>query len=119
MIYNQIINVALKMVAQFTNEFCGNLLKAITAISIEIFCYYNVSDYRIINAFTFSASNFRRTELKVVVYRFWDIDNIIGKIEEEHTRINREAIVLKLNLFYPECFFWHGKEAFEIVSIEN
>lgn len=95
------------------------IIVAVIVFFIGIFYCYNVPDYRITNAFAFSSNNFRRTELKVIVYRFWDVDNIIKKIEEENTRINGKPTILQLDLFYPEFFFWYNEKAFKIIVCKN
>lgn len=52
-------------------------------------CYYiSLPDYHVRNSMSFSNQGTRDTELTVIVYKYWGIDETIRKIETEHNKIN-------------------------------
>lgn len=66
-------------------------IKAIcTALCLFLIFSYcvNLPDYSVVNSMSFSSANTRETEIKVVVYKYWNLNEIIKSIEQEHNKIN-------------------------------
>ena len=67
-------------------------------------CYYiSLPDYHVRNSMSFSNQGTRDTELTVIVYKYWGIDETIRKIETEHNKINGTPTTLEIN--YVESRF--------------
>ena len=60
----------------------------ILCLSAVIYGYLRLPDYHIINSMSFSTQDTRDTQLKVIVYKCWEIHDVIQEIEVEHNRIN-------------------------------
>lgn len=59
-------------------------------------CYYiSLPDYHVRNSMSFSNQGTRDTELTVIVYKYWGIDETIRKIETEHNKINGTPTTLE------------------------
>ena len=64
-------------------------------------CYYiSLPDYHVRNSMSFSNQGTRDTELTVIVYKYWGIDETIRKIETEHNKINGTPTTLEINLHH-------------------
>lgn len=93
-------------------------------ITIAILClltvaygYLRLPDYHIINSMSFSTQDSRDTQLKVIVYKHWEIHDMIQEIEAEHNRINGIPTTLEINLYYPTYFLPNSSEPFKTVMI--
>lgn len=83
-------------------------------------CYYiSLPDYQIFNSMSFSNQDTRDTELKVIVYRYWNIDELVQEIREEHNKINGTPTTLEINLYYSKWHLQSGKEPFKTVTFKN
>ncbi len=80
--------------------------------------YLNLPDYHVFNSISISNQNTRDTTLEVVVYKYWDIDNIILKIEKSHNKINGTPTTLEINLYYSRWLIRYGEKPFKIVRFE-
>ncbi|SHK32142.1 hypothetical protein SAMN02745243_02713 [Hespellia stercorisuis DSM 15480] len=69
-----------------------------------IYCYTKLPEYHITNSMSTSNQDSRNTQLKVIVYKYFKINNTIQKIKSEHNRINGTPTTLKINLYYPKWF---------------
>ena len=65
-----------------------------------IYYYISLPDYVVVNSISFSSKNTRDTEIKVVIYKYHDIDNTVKAIEQEHNRINGTPTSLEMDLYY-------------------
>lgn len=83
-----------------------------------ILYYINLPDYYVFNSMSTSSQDTRDTTLKVVVYKYWKIDDTILKIEKEHNKINGTPTTLEINLYYSKWFLRHGGKPFKIVRFE-
>ncbi|WP_287712845.1 hypothetical protein [Blautia sp.] len=82
-------------------------------------CYYiSLPDYHVRNSMSFSNRGTRDTELTVIVYKYWDIDDTIREIETEHNKINGTPTKLKINLYYSARLIRYGEQPFKTVIIE-
>ncbi|GAA0801529.1 hypothetical protein GCM10008910_31320 [Faecalicatena orotica] len=82
-------------------------------------CYYiSLPDYYVHNSMSFSNYGTRDTELAVIVYKYWGIDNTIRKIETEHNKINGTPTTLEINLYYSARLIRYGEQPFKTVIIE-
>lgn len=70
--------------------------------------YISLPDYIIVNSMSLSSENIRDTELKAVIYKYYDIDGTIRAIEQEHNRINGTPTSLEINLYYSRWHLRHG-----------
>ena len=48
-----------------------------------IYYYISLPDYVVVNSISFSSKNTRDTEIKVVIYKYHDIDNTVKAIEQD------------------------------------
>lgn len=94
----------------------------ITFLMIFIFvgiCYYiSLPDYHVTNSMSFSTQDTRDTELTVIVYKYWGINDTIQKIVTEHNRINGTPTTLEMNLYYPTWFPLNKDKPFKTVTVE-
>ena len=58
------------------------------------------------------------TELTVIVYKYWGIDETIRKIETEHNKINGTPTTLEINLYYSAWLIRYGEKPFKTVVFE-
>lgn len=84
-----------------------------------IFAYYiSLPDYTVVNSMSFSSENTRETELKVAVYKYWNLNETIEAIEQEHNKINGTPTTLEINLYYSRWHIRHGIEPFKTVIFQ-
>ena len=50
--------------------------------------YISLPDYLVFNSMSFSNGANRDTELQVIVYQYWNTDEVVAEIEAEHNQIN-------------------------------
>lgn len=82
-------------------------------------CYYiSLPDYHVRNSMSLSNQGTRDTELTVIVYKYWGIDDIIRDIEAEHNKINGTPTTLEINLYYSPRLIRYGVQPFKTVIIE-
>ena len=55
-------------------------------------------DYLAFNSMSFSNGANRDTELQVIVYQYWNADEVVAEIEAEHNQINGTPTTLTINL---------------------
>ena len=70
------------------------------------------------NSMSFSNQGTRDTELTVIVYKYWGIDETIRKIETEHNKINGTPTTLEINLYYSAWLIRYGEKPFKTVVFE-
>ena len=61
-------------------------------------------DYLAFNSMSFSNGANRDTELQVIVYQYWNADEVVAEIEAEHNQINVTPTILlliSLSTFWP------------------
>ena len=51
--------------------------------------YISLPDYLVFNSMSFSNGANRDTELQVIVYQYWNTDEVVAEIEAEQNQINR------------------------------
>ena len=90
----------------------------VLCLLIGISYYISLPDYRIFNSIYYSNQDTRDTTLKVVVYKYWEINDTIKKIEEEHNKINGTPTTLEINLYYSKLLIRYGKKPFKTVMFE-
>ena len=73
-----------------------------------IYYYISLPDYVVVNSISFSSKNTRDTEIKVVIYKYHDIDNTVKAIEQEHNRINGTPTSLEMDPYYSRWHPTHG-----------
>ena len=49
---------------------------------------------------SFSNGANRDTELQVIVYQYWNTDEVIAEIKAEHNQINGTPTILTINLYH-------------------
>lgn len=91
------------------------LLAIIIFLFINITYYIQLPDYYVINSVSFSSENTRDTEIKVVIYKYWNIDETIKAIEEEHNRINGTPTTLEIHLYFSKWHITHKAKPFKII----
>ena len=73
-----------------------------------ILYYISLPDYLVFNSMSFSNGANRDTELQVIVYQYWNTDEVIAEIEAEHNPIN---------LYHSKWSFRNGYEPFYSTTI--
>ena len=79
--------------------------------------YLQLPDYHIMNSMSFSTQDTRDTQLKVIVYKCWEIHDMIQEIEAEHNRINGIPTTLEINLYSASYFLPNSSEPVKTVMI--
>ena len=95
---------------------------AILIILIMLLYYFTLPNYIILNSYSSTSFAFDRyTELNVIVYHSWNINQTIRDIEKEHNQINGTPTLLEINLFSSKRAFHNGAKPFytEIKSYEK
>lgn len=87
-------------------------------LAIGIYYYISLPDYQVLSSMSFSSGNERDTHLKVIVYKYWGIDETVSKIEAEHNGINGTPTTLEINLYRTAWLIRYGEQPFKTVMIE-
>ncbi len=66
---------------------------------------------------SFSNGADRDTELQVIVYQYWNTNEVVAEIEAEHDQINRTPTTLIINLYHSKRSLQNGYEPFYSTSI--
>ena len=66
---------------------------------------------------SFSNGTNRDTELQVIVYQYWNTDEMVAEIEAEHNQINGTPTTLTINLHHSKWSFHNGYEPFYSTTI--
>ena len=82
-----------------------------------ILYYISLPDYLVFNSMSFSNGANRDTELQVIVYQYWNTDEVIAEIEAEHNQINGTPTILTINLYHSKWSFRNGYEPFYSTTI--
>ena len=69
-------------------------------------------DYLAFNSMSFSNGANRDTELQVIVYQYWNTDEVIAEIEAEHNQINGTPTIPTINLYHSKWSFHNGYDHF-------
>lgn len=67
--------------------------------------YISLPDYLVFNSMSFSNGANRDTELQVIVYQYWNTDEVVAEIEAEHNQINGTPTILTINLYHSKWSF--------------
>ena len=80
---------------------------------------YHISlpDYLVFNSMSFSNGTNRDTELRVIVYQYWNTNEVVEEIETEHNQINGIPTTLIINLYHSKWSLQNGYEPFYSTSI--
>lgn len=73
-------------------------------------CYYiSLPDYHVRNSMSFSNQGTRDTELTVIVYKYWGIDNTIREIEPDGSIMTTDSFNRRLKKYCKEsCVPYHS-----------
>lgn len=89
----------------------------ILALGMSILYYANLPDYLVLNSLSCSNGLNRDTTLKVVVYQYWNIDQLVSEIEEKHNKLNGTPTILTVELYLSKWFFQNGYGPFYTTTI--
>ena len=90
---------------------------AITLLFSIAIIYASMPDYHIVNSISFDSDCGRETTLKVIVYKYHDLDSLVNKIRLEHNRINITPNELTIRLYHSRHDIKKGKEPFKIIIL--
>ena len=90
----------------------------ILCLFLSVAYYISLPDYFIVNSMSFSSETTRETEIKVVVYKYWNLNETIKSIEQEHNKINGTPTTLEVRLYYSRWHIRHGIEPFKTVIFQ-
>lgn len=79
--------------------------------------YISLPDYLVFNSMSFSNGDNRDTELQVIVYQYWNTDEVVAEIEAEHNQINGTPTTLIINLYHSKWSFHNRYEPFYSTTI--
>ena len=79
---------------------------------IGVLYYISLPDYLVFNSMSFSNEANRNTELQVIIYQFWNIDEVVQEIETEYNQINGKPSILTINLYHSKWSFRNKYEPF-------
>ena len=80
--------------------------------------YISLPDYTVVNSMSFSSETTRETKIKVAVYKYWNLNETIKSIEQEHNKINGTPTTLEVRLYYSRWHIRHGIEPFKTVIFQ-
>ena len=75
----------------------------VLCLLIGISYYISLPDYRIFNSISYSNQDTRETTLKVVVYKYWEINDTIKKSKKNTTKLMVHLPHLKLIFIIQNC----------------
>ncbi|MFQ9703137.1 MAG: hypothetical protein ACLR0U_15200 [Enterocloster clostridioformis] len=78
-------------------------------------CYIRLPDYRIYKVFSYSGSDFRETDLYVIVYKPWQIDHKVQGIVSRHNAMNGTPDKLTVRLYYNKYNLDKGKDFYKAI----
>lgn len=91
--------------------------KIIELIIVVIFLitliYESIPSFFVYSSFSFSSMNYTETELKVIVYKRKNLDNLVDNIRIEHNRINGSVEELTINCYKSVYQMRKGAKPFE------
>lgn len=88
------------------------------SIFVSITYYLNLPDYHVLSSISFSNNSTRDTEMNVVIYHYWKIDQIYIDVEKEHNKINGTPSSLTINLYLSKFFLKKGYKPFSSTTIK-
>lgn len=59
----------------------------------------------------------RDTELQVIVYQYWNTDDVVAEIEAEHKEFNGTPTTLIITPYHSKCSFHNGYKPFYSTTI--
>ena len=74
--------------------------------------YISLPDYLVFNSMSFSNGANRDTELQVIVYQYWNTDEVVAD-----NQINGTPTILTINLYHSKWSFHNGYEPFYTTTI--
>lgn len=89
----------------------------ILVLLASVLYYISLPDYLVFNSMSFSNGANRDTELQVIVYQYWNTDEVVAEIEAEHNQINGTPTTLTINLHRSKWSFHNGYEPFYTTTI--
>lgn len=89
----------------------------ILVLLASVLYYISLPDYLVFNSMSFSNRANRDTELQVIVYQYWNTDEVVAEIEAEHNQINGTPTTLTINLYHSKWSFHNGYEPFYTTTI--
>lgn len=94
------------------------LLSIIILVLIAGVLYYiSLPDYLVFNSMSFSNGANRDTKLQVIVYQYWNTNEVVEEIETEHNQINGIPTTLIINLYHSKWSLQNGYEPFYSTTI--
>ena len=78
-------------------------------------CYIRLPDYRIYKVFSYSGLNVRETDLFVIVYKPWRIDQEVQGIVSQHNAMNGTPDKLTVWLYYSKYNLDRGKDFNKVI----
>lgn len=85
----------------------------ITILILGIYCIQR--PYKVYKIYSQSNSNFRETDIFVIVYKPWNVEKTVEKIVYEHNKMNGTPKKLTIWLYHSKADLDHGKEFYKAV----
>ncbi len=94
--------------------------KFFIVILIVGFCYYiSLPGYYVFNSMSFSNQDTRDTRLDIIVYQYFNIDELLQEMKKEHELINGVPTTLEINLYYSKGHYRSDRKPFETICFKN
>lgn len=81
--------------------------------------YLWLPSYKVYRSFSTSDNLSRETELDIIVYDFWNIEEILSEIKDNNSMYSDKKNILVVNLYCSEWHLKHGKPFDCPVLVEN
>lgn len=91
---------------------------AVTGLMIVLLlaaCYIRLPDYKIYKVFSYSGSDFRETNMYVIVYKPWKIEHKVQGIVSQHNGMNGTPDKLTVWLYYNKYYLDRGKDFYKAI----
>lgn len=77
--------------------------------------YIRLPDYSVYTVFSYGGSDFRETDLYVIVYKPWKIDHKVQDIVSRHNEMNGTPDRLTVWLYYSKYNLDQGKDFYKVI----
>lgn len=79
--------------------------------------YIRLPEYKVYCSITNTGADFRETDLHVIVYKSWDMEETIRKIVLQYKKMNGVPSRLAVHLYHSEYAAGRGKFFYEIIFV--
>lgn len=89
------------------------IIFAIMVVLAAGICYIRLPEYKVYWSFINEGEDYRETNLYVIVYKLWNIEDTVEMLVAEHNRMNGVPDKMNVRLYRSRYDVEHGKEFYE------